>query len=472
MRFIIYVQAILIAEVVSAQNFTNLYNLSYSSDGAYPEAGLVLSGSTLYGTAGLGGSAGAGTVFAVNADGTHFTNLHSFANGARDAAGYYTNNGGAFPLTGLTLSGTTLYGTTREGGSGGVGTIFQVNTDGTGFTNLHVFTALPVDGLATNSDGIYPRAGLLLSGDTLYGSAGSGGNHGAGTLFALKTDGTGFTILKHFTFNDGARPAGNLILSGAVLYGTACQGGTWGNGVVFSVNIAGTEFTNLHVFTATDASGANSDGSTPLGGVITAGNTLYGTAAKAGTSNHGTVFKMGMNGTGFATLHAFDNDTDGNAPVSGLILYGNTLFGTAGSGGSSGAGTLFCVDSDGKNFRNLHHFAGISDSFHTNSEGANPEASLVLSGNTLFGTAVSGGSWGFGTIFRLFVQPQLKMSRSEGNVVLAWPANSTGFILQTTTNLIPPTLWRTAFPEPVVVNGEAIVTNAISDAQQFYRLAQ
>jgi uncharacterized repeat protein (TIGR03803 family) len=53
---------------VTAQTFTNLYNFT-GFDGAEPHAGLILSGSTLYGTAQLGGSSGRGTVFAVNTNG-------------------------------------------------------------------------------------------------------------------------------------------------------------------------------------------------------------------------------------------------------------------------------------------------------------------------------------------------------------------------------------------------------------------
>ena len=60
---------------VTAQTFTTLYSFTAvpdsddyyhpNSDGAGPK-GLVLSGHTLYGTASLGGSGGAGTVFAIN----------------------------------------------------------------------------------------------------------------------------------------------------------------------------------------------------------------------------------------------------------------------------------------------------------------------------------------------------------------------------------------------------------------------
>src|SRR5205807_5098588 len=92
----------------------------------------------------------------------------------------------AFPQSGLRWSGNTLYGT--------AGKVFALNTDGTGFTNLHNFTATSGNP-PTNSDGASPQAGLLLSGNTLYGTAPYGGSSGNGTVFAVNTDGTGFTNL-------------------------------------------------------------------------------------------------------------------------------------------------------------------------------------------------------------------------------------------------------------------------------------
>src|SRR6266404_1602284 len=205
---------------VTAQTFTTVYSFTASdtnslgvyinNDGANPWAGLILSGNTLYGTAQNGGSPGWGTVFAVSTDGTGFTNLHSFTG--------YPGDGG-FSSAGLTLSGNTLYGTAENGGSSVNGSVFAVNTSGTGFTNLHSFNG---------SDGTSPVAGLTLSGSTLYGTASGGGSSGNGTVFAVNTDGSGFTILHSFTgFNssDGAGPWGGLILWGKTLYGTAYYGG-------------------------------------------------------------------------------------------------------------------------------------------------------------------------------------------------------------------------------------------------------
>jgi uncharacterized repeat protein (TIGR03803 family) len=261
---------------VTAQTFTNLHSFNYS-DGANPQAGLILSGNTLYGTAYGGGSSGRGMVFAVNTDGTGFTNLHSFTAYSIFPSG---NNDGANPQAGLILSGTTLYGTAVNGGSSGQGTVFAVSTDGTGFTNLHSFN---------NSDGANPQAGLILSGNTLYGTAYGGGSSGAGTVFAVSTDGTGFTNLYSFTYgSDGVNPQAGLILSGNTLYGTACRGGSSGQGTVFAVHTNGMGFTNLHSFTYV------SDGANPRAGLILSGNTLYGTASVGGSSGQGTVFSLSL----------------------------------------------------------------------------------------------------------------------------------------------------------------------------------
>jgi len=135
-----------------------------------------------------GGASGNGTVFAVEKDGTHFRTLHSFATAFNGQIGAFglplrVNSDGASPQAKLILSGNTLYGTTFYGGSWGAGTVFAVKTDGTRFTTLHTFTT--IDNAYANSDGAAPLAGLVLSGSTLYGEAIIGGQWGKGTLFSL-----------------------------------------------------------------------------------------------------------------------------------------------------------------------------------------------------------------------------------------------------------------------------------------------
>src|SRR5438034_1059284 len=133
-----------------------------------------------------------GVLLAASGPAQTFTTLHSFT---ASSGTPYTNSDGTYPLAGLILSGNTLYGTASAGGSWGYGTVFAFNTDGTGFTNLHNFTA--------GSDGYSPLTGLILSGNILYGTAVGGGSGGGGTLFKLNTDSTGFTNLHSLTGRDG-----------------------------------------------------------------------------------------------------------------------------------------------------------------------------------------------------------------------------------------------------------------------------
>jgi uncharacterized repeat protein (TIGR03803 family) len=355
---------------VAATSFTNLYVFT---DNGGPMGSLVLSGNTLYGTTFQGGSSGEGTVFAVNTDGTGFTNLHTFT-GFSD---------GGLPFAGLILSGNTLYGTAQFGGSSGDGTVFAVNTDGTGFTNLWNFTA--------GSDGALPYGGLILSGNTLYGTtSGTFWDYGSlyGTVFAVNTNGTNFRVLHTFTGgSDGAMPQASLILSGNTLYGTASDGGSSGQGTVFSVNTTDNGFKTLHSFTN------GTDGAYPQAGLLLSGNTLYGTAFQGGSSDYGTVFSVNTDGTGFTTLYSFTNGNDGAWPFAGLILSGNTLYGT--TSGFTTWGTVFAISTNGRSFTALYSGGG--------SDGVSPYADLLLSGNTLYGTSAAGGSSGNGTVFALTV---------------------------------------------------------------------
>ena len=90
---------LILAGRVAAQTFTNLYNFN-DSDGVDPHAGVIFSGNTLYGATDWR-QFGSGTVFAVNTDGTGFTNLYSFTGGSD----------GTDPDGTLLLSVNTLYGT-------------------------------------------------------------------------------------------------------------------------------------------------------------------------------------------------------------------------------------------------------------------------------------------------------------------------------------------------------------------------
>jgi uncharacterized repeat protein (TIGR03803 family) len=210
--------------------------------------------------------------------------------------------------------------------------------------------------------------------------------------------------------------------------------------------------------------------------LVLSGNTLYGTAILGGANGNGTVFAVNTDGSGFTNIYSFTvgdyvyagfyTNSDGYAPYAGLVLSGDILYGTAVAGGSGDNGTVFAVTTNGIGFTNLHSFTYLNPDTETNSDGAAPIAGLILSGNTLYGTAETGGSY-YGTVFSLSlpVPPRLAIILSGTNVILTWPTNATGFTLQFTTNLAPPAVWST-------VSGQFAVTNPISGTRKFYRLSQ
>jgi uncharacterized repeat protein (TIGR03803 family) len=83
------------------------------------------------------------------------TALYDFSATTTNAIDILTNSDGAYPYCGLVLSGNSLYGTASSGGTNGAGTVFAVNTNLTGFAAVHIFAAPAGNslGIATNSDG-------------------------------------------------------------------------------------------------------------------------------------------------------------------------------------------------------------------------------------------------------------------------------------------------------------------------------
>jgi uncharacterized repeat protein (TIGR03803 family) len=144
----------------------------------------------------------------------------------------------------------------------------------------------------------------------------------------------------------------------------------------------------IHNFTG------GSDGANPVNGfAMDAKGTMYGTASAGGASGDGVVLEVTSKGKE-TVLHTFTGGADGATPYGNLLLAdGGALYGTTMSGGASGQGTVYRLD--GKKETILYSFAGGTD-------GAAPEAGLVMdaSGN-LYGTTSAGGPAGNGGVFML-----------------------------------------------------------------------
>ncbi len=123
------------------------------------------------------------------------------------------------------------------------------------------------------------------------------------------------------------------------------------------------------------------------------GSILYGTTFNGGDSGDGVIFSMRTDGTSYSVLHSFSGSVDdGACPAGGsLAVSGSTLYGMTMWGGSANHGAVYSIGADGSGFRILHSFTGGSD-------GGDPWGGITLSGSTLYGMTNGNGN---GTIFKI-----------------------------------------------------------------------
>jgi uncharacterized repeat protein (TIGR03803 family) len=209
------------------------------ADGRVPQGALTFDAAgNLYGTTALGGGNNdAGTVFKLTPNRGSFgwteTVLYSFQGSSNNGDGY-------FPDSGVILdSGGNLFGTTTFGGSGDVGTVFELTPSAGGTWTESVVYSF------SGPDGTYPHGLTQDSSGNIYGTAEGGGPYGNGTVFELTRSGQQWTLQTLYAFTgrlDGGLPTGTLLLDGAGnIFGTASEGGSGGpehGGVVFELSPA------------------------------------------------------------------------------------------------------------------------------------------------------------------------------------------------------------------------------------------
>jgi len=361
-----------------------LHKFQAGADGARPRAGLVRDAvGNLYGTT-FYGPKGAGTVFKVDTAGKK-TILHAFAGGGD----------GASPTGDLIIdSSGNLYGTTT-GGTSSAGTIFKLDKTGQE-TVLYGFNG--VDGASPTGRLLRDHAGNIYGTTTVGGDPNCNNGKGCGVVFKLDKSGAETTLHQFTGTPDGAFPLAGLVQDAAGnLYGTTSAGGdaTCLCGTVFKLDTSSKE-TVLHSFTGSAVGG---DGAQPLAGLVRdAKGNLFGTTSGGGANNDGTVFKLDAAGAE-TVLYSFTAGIDGANPQAGLVrdaagnLYGTTYGGGGCGSQNQGCGTVFELDTTGKE-TTLHVFAGGKD------DGELPTADLIRDASgTFYGTTEFGG--GLGTVFRL-----------------------------------------------------------------------
>lgn len=354
----------------SQAQFTKLLDFGTSENGLYPRSTPISDGTFLYGMTAEGGTQKLGVIYKVKPDGSGFTKLLDF-----------DGTNGANPYGSLVSDGTYLYGMTQRGGANSQGTIFKIKPDGTSFTILFDFSYA--------ISGRFPEGSLIYDGTFLYGMASQGGSKFYGTIFKILPDGSGFNTLLEFDYTtNGGYPHGSLFSDGTFLYGMTTFDGVSDNGTIFKIKSDGTGYTKLLTF-----SGA-ANGSQPWGSLISDGTFLYGMTLSGGSNNNGAIFKIMLDGTGFAKLLNFSNTITGGYPAGSLVSDGTFLYGTTTQGGALGYGTIFKIKPDGTGFLKLKDD-------DNGSSGPYPQGTLLLNGTSLFGVKSNGGLGRFGTTFKI-----------------------------------------------------------------------
>jgi uncharacterized repeat protein (TIGR03803 family) len=256
-------------------------------------------------------------------------------------------------------------------------------------------------------DGRTPVGQLIRDANgNIYGSAGGGSGKckssiGCGVAFKMNKDGK---LIWQYNFRRaiGEGPyAGLLRDSAGNLFGITELGGDnscypgYGCGTVFKLDRTGKKETVLHKFTNVP------DGEFPQSLMVeNASGTLYGTTYLGGAYVYGSVFSVDSGGKE-TVLYSFTGGSDGGIVHSGVIrdASGN-LFGVSSGGGAYGNGVVFELDATGQETV-LYSFTGGSD-------GSGPDSELIFdeAGN-LYGLTAGGGNLscqggnGCGVVFEL-----------------------------------------------------------------------
>jgi len=305
-------------------------SLANCADGSYPffafgglNGQLIFDGSgNLYGTTAAGGANGAGTVFELSPGANDWveTILYSFCSQPSCADSYY-------PVSGLTFDQSgNLYGTTAAQGDNAK--VYELSPNNGGWTEQVIF------GVHDESAGVTVDAqGNVYGIDNYY----------SGRVFELSPSGGGWTSKYLYTFTggkDGSGLNGTLVLDASGnLYGTTASAGSWGCGTAYRLS----PWKNGTWKETTLWAQKSKKGCHSYAGLTfdSAGN-IYGTASSGGKYNDGVVFELSPSATKYTetTLWSFDG-SDGEDPLTNVMLNGQNIFGTTFEGGTDNNGVVF-----------------------------------------------------------------------------------------------------------------------------------
>lgn len=361
---------------MTTSTFKKIFDFNGGSGGVADPCNLVIQAAPdkLLGMTDYGGNSNKGVLFQYDLKDGVYSEKLSFMD-KRD---------GATPFGSLTFASNGLfYGLTSEGGTNGLGCLFEYNLLTNAYTKKISFNG--------SGNGAAPYGSLIQAKNgKLYGMTSRGGAKGMGTLFEY--DARSNTFHKLIDFDGAVKgkfPYGSLIqASNGKLYGMTNSGGVNNRGVLFEYDILYDAYSVKVNFDDV------SNGSNPWGNLIEASpGKLYGLTNMGGVNHFGVLFVYDIDKNACMKKVDFDGVTIGRYPMGSLTKANNgMLYGMTYEGGATNLGVIFEYD-PGRNIM-------AKEFDFSNANGSNPRGSLIQASNDkLYGMTSYGGDNNLGVLF-------------------------------------------------------------------------
>ena len=284
----------------------------------------------LYGVTTQAGDAGLGVLYTVDLASGDLSEVTSLT----------PNLTGSTPQGSVIIQDGVIYGQTGQNGGNSGGAIWSMTIGDTStLKQLHSFVygsnadvAIPFGALAYN-----PNDGLL------YGQAFNGGANGLGGLFSLNPDGSGYQLRYSLSKEIGGMPqmGAPLIGSDGLIYSNEWLGGANGLGSILAFNPSTNQVTSVFNYT-------KQTGSQPYSTLAESksGKWLYSVTWQNGANSAGTILAVSKDGSQSHVLFEFDSAKTGGNTNSNVSLSedGKHLIVAMAGGGKNGVGTLLSLE--------------------------------------------------------------------------------------------------------------------------------
>jgi uncharacterized repeat protein (TIGR03803 family) len=329
----------------------------------------------MYGTTYEGGANGLGTIYRVDQNGMNFQKMYDF-----------NSNDGGEPLSGLTLANGKLYGFTSSGGPASnpgattaLGSFFEFDPINNSLTVIESLDDKSEIGFSINN------SPLLANDGSLYFASQGVGLNNVSVLSKYDPVSSTVTVLDTLNSAEGFIATKLMQASNGHIYVTTANGNANSYGGVIRWNTISNQIEVLHSSQGPNFGGPHEYYNSKSQLLEGSDGSLYGLSYLGGyftgmnDQGVGCFFKIELDGTGYETLHPFEQGVQnvGYLPYGGLVEKNGVIYGTTTEEGAINvnSGTIFSYTISNGTFA----FIKILDL-----EGYRPKGTLTESPNGRF----------------------------------------------------------------------------------------